>query len=231
MMLEDVVRAAARNNADWCAAVCRSHGLRSRILDNVWTCDGEPPPYYPRLISLAPGAAHLEKAIDDRRDGSGAWAVKDSFGELRERPGLSRLFDAQWYVRHPRNGPNDRGQLTAARDALQLTRWVDAWGATPPDAPIFLPQILDDPGVTFLHDGLYRGGLAAYHGPSAPEILGISNLFGPTGIRDRCLASLAAANPGWTLVGYGAEEEVAALSSLGFGPAGRLTIWRVNDAD
>ncbi len=35
-----LIRAAALNNAEWCAAVCRSHGIGSRFTEDAWICDG-----------------------------------------------------------------------------------------------------------------------------------------------------------------------------------------------
>lgn len=43
---------AAANNAAWCDAVCRSHGLTGVFRPTSWSCVGEVPPLYPNLITL-----------------------------------------------------------------------------------------------------------------------------------------------------------------------------------
>src|SRR5262245_16704696 len=65
--------AAADNNARWCDAVCRSHGLATRFADDLWIALEGAPTFYPDVVTLAPGAsvaALLPPA---------ATGVKDSF--------------------------------------------------------------------------------------------------------------------------------------------------------
>jgi hypothetical protein len=44
--------AAALNNARWCAAVWRSHGLRVEQALGLWICERETPQYYPNVVSV-----------------------------------------------------------------------------------------------------------------------------------------------------------------------------------
>ena len=74
----DVWRAtAARNNAHWCDALCRSHGIEGRFTDAGWESLDPAPPFYPDVITLRPDAslAELLEPIADRRPCS----IKDSF--------------------------------------------------------------------------------------------------------------------------------------------------------
>jgi hypothetical protein len=42
---------AAKNNAIWCHAVCRSHGITGTFAADAWTSDRRSPRLYPREIS------------------------------------------------------------------------------------------------------------------------------------------------------------------------------------
>lgn len=224
---DSIVAAAARNNAQWCAAVCRSHGTSSHVTREAWICDGFPPPFYPRLVSLTAEAAQLEAALLRLKPGVGSWACKDSYDVLRDAPGRARLFSALWYARPP-GGAARSEKAAPVRSAAELKRWVDAWGETPASGPVFRAEILDEPGVGLLHDGAFTSGLAAFRGEAS--LIGITNLFGTAEGRDGCIAWLAARNPDCTIVGYGSAEETASLSALGFETVGPLTVWLVNDA-
>ena len=233
MWNKEIVEAAARNNANWCAAVCRSHGIGSRSTRNAWLCDGDPPPYYPRLVSLTNDRNDLQHAmLAHRRQGShDDWGAKDSFGVLDEGAVWSRLFEAVWYARPPGSHPGETGRASVAGTSAALERWVEAWGQTPPGRPVFVPGILSEPGVSFLHDGAFLGGLVAYRSPEVGDIIGVSNFFGQAEARNGCLAWLTQTNPGCTIVGYGPEDDVASVSRLGFKTVGPLTVWLVRALD
>ncbi|HEX6872642.1 MAG TPA: hypothetical protein VF163_16210 [Micromonosporaceae bacterium] len=44
---------AARNNAEWCELVCRSHGIQTRYVDEAWVAGSRTPPFYPDAVTLA----------------------------------------------------------------------------------------------------------------------------------------------------------------------------------
>ncbi len=99
-----VAAAAARNNADWCAAVCRSHGIQGAFGAAAWTSADRTPRYYPDAITLHPGAtpADLLPRIDTASVGC---SVKDSFATLDLTPdGFTELFGAQW-IHRPAGAP------------------------------------------------------------------------------------------------------------------------------
>ena len=96
------VLAAADNNARWCDAVCRSHGLASHFLDDLWIAPDGSPRFYPDLVTLRPSACVADVV---RHLPAGAEHIKDSFACLDlAREGFGVLFDTHWIVhRSPRS--------------------------------------------------------------------------------------------------------------------------------
>ena len=93
-----LVARAARNNAELCAAVARSHGVVGAFADDAWTAPARTPPLHPDAVTLIPGvdAVSLLARIDDS-DGA---SVKDSFHDLDlTRFGFRVLFAAEWIHR------------------------------------------------------------------------------------------------------------------------------------
>jgi hypothetical protein len=93
-----LVARAARNNAQLCDAVARSHGVVGTFADDAWTAARRTPPLHPDAVTLGPGvdARSLLARIDDS-DGA---SVKDSFHDLElARFGYRVLFDAEWIHR------------------------------------------------------------------------------------------------------------------------------------
>src|SRR5271168_1742973 len=88
--------AAARNNAAWCASVCRSHGIAGTFGETAWWSSRRTPPYYPDAITLRHDAApaHFLSGIDTTSPGC---SVKNSFAALDlASSGFAELFTAQW---------------------------------------------------------------------------------------------------------------------------------------
>ena len=50
----DRVALAAMNNARWCDAVCRAHGLPTEVTATLWICHGLPPRYTSRATTQLP---------------------------------------------------------------------------------------------------------------------------------------------------------------------------------
>lgn len=76
-----LVQTAARNNAEWCAAMSRSHDVASEFSAQVWAAPARTPLYYPDAVTLVPGVdpAALAAWIDITAPGA---SVKDSFADL-----------------------------------------------------------------------------------------------------------------------------------------------------
>ena len=54
--MSNPVEGAARNNAEWCATVCRAHGVEGRFDPAHWVSATRTPPRYPDAITLTPDA-------------------------------------------------------------------------------------------------------------------------------------------------------------------------------
>src|SRR5919199_2699420 len=80
MAEHDLVRVAARNNAEWCDAFCRTHGIAGRFDDDAWWSAVRTPPFYPDAVTLMPGAD--AGRILARVDGGPGCSIKDSFSDL-----------------------------------------------------------------------------------------------------------------------------------------------------
>lgn len=229
---QDLVAAAARNNAQWCDAVCRAHGLSTSFNNDAWICFESAPPFYPRLVSFTDDADRLRRLIEAHRHRSASvWGAKDSFDVLTDDDAhRTPLFSAFWYARPPAASPEPQANATVVGSTGGLRRWIEAWGETPAGTTVLPAKLLDEPGVTFVHDGSFRAGLAAMRSRDE-AIIGVTNFFGAAAVRNACLAGLAHRNPDCTLVGYGPKSEVDSLAPLGFDPVAPLTVWLVRDHD
>jgi hypothetical protein len=49
---DELLRAAAHNNAEWCDGVCRAHGLPSQFHTDAWVNPHRTPPLYPDAVTL-----------------------------------------------------------------------------------------------------------------------------------------------------------------------------------
>lgn len=218
-----LLRAAARNNADWCEAMCRAHGLRGEFRADAWTSADRSPPYYPDAVTLSEhaDAAQVLARIDDRSPGA---SVKDSFARLDlTAHGFAPLFDAQWLARDPRpSGP--RPDWRRVRDAAELARWERAWDGGVDG--LFPPALLEDPSVLVLAAPDFAAGAVLSLGAG---VVGVSNLFHGDQEPDRawqdCLIAASAYCPGLTVVGYEHGPDLDVAERAGFTRLGPLRVW------
>ena len=119
----------ARNNAEWCDAVCGVHGLSTEFSRAAWTCPQRTPRYYPDAITLT--ASTVSDDVLARIDVSAGCSVKDSFAclDLTEA-GFEILLEAEWIYRNPREPETAVPTVswTPVRDAAGLLKWAAAWG-------------------------------------------------------------------------------------------------------
>jgi hypothetical protein len=225
-------RAAAANNAGWCDAVCRTHGIVASLTPKAWLSPRRPPPYYPDAVTLDPSAttADVLTGIDSKSPGC---SVKDSFGTLDlTSAGFEQLFTAQWIQRPaglPTSTPSD---LRAERivTAAELAAWQTAWQADEVPVDVFRPSLLDNPAVLVLamrSGNLTRGGAVLNHDAG---MVGLSNLFAVDPIDlgavwSAALAAAAAHYPGLVVVGYEESADLDAALVAGFTILGPLRIW------
>jgi hypothetical protein len=232
------VIAAARNNADWCAAMCAAHGLASRFDADAWVTERRSPPMYPDAVTLTPGVSG--GGLLARIDAGPGCSVKDSYADLDlGSAGFEVLFAASWIHRSAgatgdlpsRTGRPGAIVWSPVADPGELAEWAAAHGG----GHVFAPQLLGDPAVTILA-GRRGGALVAgvvtnvSTVPGLGPVAGVSNLFAAAGedepdVWAGATVAVAARHPGLPLVGYEAGGSLAAAERVGFEPVGDLRIW------
>jgi len=78
------VQEAALNNAEWCDAFCRTHGIGGNFDAAAWISAERTPALYPDAVTLASGCA-ADRLIA-RVDASPGCSIKDSFADLDLSP-------------------------------------------------------------------------------------------------------------------------------------------------
>ncbi|MFJ4539075.1 hypothetical protein ACIP39_24405 [Streptomyces tibetensis] len=229
-----LVRAAARNNAEWCAAMCRAHGVTGEFGADAWAAPVRTPLYYPDAVTLEPGAGRdaLVARIDTATPGA---SVKDSFADLElAEAGFGVLFEAQW-IHRPAGAATAAPDLVwdVAGDPDTLRAWALAWDGGAGNADLFRPGLLTEP-ETFVILGRRaddtEGRVVAGAVASRSEhVVGVSNVFGPDGASDAAwpvvLHALARLFPALPVVGYEQGADLAAALRHGFEPVGPLRVW------
>ncbi|ONI83149.1 hypothetical protein ALI144C_16730 [Actinosynnema sp. ALI-1.44] len=216
--------AAARNNADWCASVCRSHGITGTFSQTAWHSAERTPPYYPDAVTLHPDAVpgDVLPEIDTVTPGC---SIKDSFATLDLTPdGFAELFTAQW-IHRPAGLPTPPGpHAEQVTTAAHLRDWQAAWHGDADTPDIFRPELLRDPSVLVLavHDGKDISGGAVLNRSSG--VVGVSNLFGGD-IWSSVVAAAAEFFPGTPLVGYEHGDDLEPALASGFTVLGPLRVW------
>jgi hypothetical protein len=114
------VQEAALNNAEWCHAFCRTHGIAARFDTAAWSSVERTPPFYPDDVSLVSGCS-AERLVS-RVDASPGCSIKDSIADLDLSPsGFEVLFTAEWLCR-------DRASVAVSRRAGWRSRASRSWG-------------------------------------------------------------------------------------------------------
>jgi hypothetical protein len=197
---DDLLQRAARNNAEWCDAVCRAHGRPGEFREVMWINRHGTPRFYPNLVTLA-ATADPDTYVEGVRElvaagVPGDCGVKDSFAALDLAPlGFRLLFDAQWIARAA-SAPGVADAMPGVRwlkveRARELADWESAWAGVPVDpkssslARVFLPTLLADDDVAFI--AAYQGHrlVAGAIANRAADVVGWSNLFVPTAQADQ----------------------------------------------
>ena len=222
----DLVAVAARNNAEWCDAFCRTHGIAGRFDRDAWWSAERTPPFYPDAVTLArrTDAARILARVDV---GAGC-SIKDSFGDLDLTPdGFGVLFHAEWLVLARAAGPAEEWSLVRSQD--ELAKWESAWGEPPQSPPFFRPALLADEAIAIVasYDGdrIVAGAVAN----RSDAAIGLSNVFAVDGNTESAYAGAAsAAQARWgafPVVGYEMGESLAAAGRAGFVTVGELAVW------
>jgi hypothetical protein len=239
-MLDDRYVRAARNNAEWCDAVCRAHGNPGEFHDDIWLNRNAVPRFYPNAGTLAePSPRQL--ALIDELIAAGlppGWAVKDSFSMLDlDSRGFRKLFDAEWIYLPASRMKGIAPARTSARweivrNDLELAEWESAWSNAAGDTSkdrIFLQSMLENKDVAvvagFRDADIVAGAIAN----RSDDVVGWSNFFAPaTEMFDHAvesLAPIARVFPGLPIVGYEHGDDLRNAHALGFESIGPLRVW------
>jgi hypothetical protein len=240
--LAELALAAARDNAAWCHAMCRAHGVVGRFGPAAWTSPVRTPPLYPDAVTLARGVPVEE--ILARIDTGVGCSVKDSFADVHlSSHGFTVLFEASWIHR-----PADARLPTPSRAAgatghgrawevvtspAALTDWEHAWRGSNGPTGLFRAELLADPAVEVLAartDGRIVAGATL---SLAGGAVGVSNLFVTGPAEDAgagspwpgLLAAITARHPGLPVVGYEQSAGLEQALQHGFRVVGRLRVW------
>ncbi|MFT4720407.1 MAG: hypothetical protein ACI9SB_001578 [Candidatus Azotimanducaceae bacterium] len=224
-MPRNLLQSAIRNNAEWCELVARSHGVPNGWLDNAWRATGSMPAFYLNVVSLeaSMGRGNTSSLAEGLPQNCG-W--KDSFADLDlVEFGFKMRFEAIWYaltkVDFSAAGAKLVGVVTSAE---QLEEWVSAWGETPVEQPVLLPELMG-PNVQFIFHqsaGRIDSGLIAN---MSADAVGITNSFGCPGGIAHCIRYAFERAQGVPVVGYGSDDDLRMLVSLGFKALGSLRVW------
>src|SRR6266542_292962 len=189
---QPLVSLAAQNNAEWCDAFCRTHGVVGRFRANCWSSPVRTPPYYPDAVTLVPEIS-VEQVLSCI-DTSEGCSVKDSFADLDlGAAGFRSLFRAEWVV---------------------------AWGELPEGSGFFRRALLEDGRIGVLAG--YDGGriVAGAIANRSSTVIGLSNVFDVAGdLESAWVAGAAVAAARWgemPTVGYDSGDSLDAAHRAGF---------------
>ncbi|MDP1736160.1 MAG: hypothetical protein Q8L23_01825 [Caulobacter sp.] len=228
--MSDREEIAARNNADWCVAVWRSHGLPVETGPGLVACRRRTPRSYPNVVTVDRNADAAAQADFIAALCAAAphvdVGVKDSFVRLDlTDQGFELHFDARWVFRAAMPDTADPGPLRWRRveTAADLAAWEAAWSASAPAPCVFRARLLAEPAVAVLAgfdtgDRLRAGGVAS----RAAGVLGLSNIFGS---RRGFLQAAASLWPDLDMVGYETGDDLKAMEYYGFAALGPLRVW------
>jgi len=230
----DRVALATLNNARWCDAVCRAHGLRIQLTHELWICHDPPPRFHSRATTLGPVAA-VEGALRSLlvRRPEPASSIKDGFCRIDLADlGFTELFRAEWLWHPPAaDGPTSLDWERVRTDA-DLRAWDAVWegGPQPDGQPQQFPaSLLDDPEIAFLagrRDGVIV--VVAALNRTGP-VVGLSNAVGADAASDDGWADHATVAarvfPGLPVVGYERGAHLDAARRHGFTSSGPLRVW------
>jgi hypothetical protein len=239
-VLDDRNIGAARNNAEWCDAVCRAHGHPGEFHDDIWISRHPVPRFYPNAGTLAEPSSRQLALIDEliaARLPSG-WALKDSFSMLDlESRGFRVLFDAEWIYLPVSRVKDVAAARTSVRweivnNDLALAEWESAWSEAAGDTVkdrIFLPPLIENKDVAVAAGFRDRDIVAGAIANRSDGVVGWSNFFAPaTEMFDHAaalLATIAGVFPGLPIVGYEHGNDLRNAHSIGFESIGPLRVW------
>lgn len=223
--VQDLRASAARNNAEWCDAVCRTHGLEPAFAADAWTSRRRTPPHHPDAVTLRP-----DVSVDDllsRIDASPGCSIKDSFASLDLQPfGFRVLFEGRWIARS--GLPSPAGDAELRWSVVRTPETFGAWeAAARGDDPtvVLRPELLGSESVVLVAGTVDDRVVAGAALNRSAAVVGISNFFTTTQRAARvwrsCIGFVDSLFEGATIVGY-----VPSPTSVdGFDAHGPLRVW------
>lgn len=249
-MSHERVQVAAENNARWCDAVCRVHGLSCEFTSGAWVTRGTPPPYYPNLVTIrgSEAASQQQKLIREilKSDQGRSFSVKDSFCCIDPvesgggRP-CDVLFEATWFCSEATSGGLRKTAIRwgNVESETELLKWERAWRGDAANqsasalARQFPASLLANRDIAFLagtstDDEIVAVAVANWTG----DAIGLSNVFGRAGAAELWSGAASAARetflPGLPLVSYQRGDDLKHAISSGFRPIGPLRVYVIN---
>ncbi|MEP5759833.1 MAG: hypothetical protein ABJ327_11130 [Litoreibacter sp.] len=218
-------RSAARNNADLCAAIMAANEIRTERDEIAYFCIDDPPPYYPKMVTLDPEAT---RELNVRA--KGASVIKDSFSCLDvDSLGVNVAFDASWIWCEIKQHalPANWVRIETAHD---LMAWHQAWCGddSSMDQLVFTPRCLENNSLAFLARLSGTRIEAGCIANLSEDVIGISNVFS-TVLNDQsyyeeALSVVSMVGNGRPVVGYERGTSLQAATSAGFQVVGPLRV-------
>jgi hypothetical protein len=247
------VQVAAENNACWCDAVCRAHGLSCEFTAGAWVTRGIPPPYYPNLVTIRGGeaASQQQKLIREilTSDPGRSFSLKDSFccidpAESGGGRPFDVLFEATWIWSDATSvGPGNTAMRWGnVENETELLKWERAWRGDAANQSAsalsgqFPASLLANRDIAFLagtstNDEIVAVAVANRTG----DAIGLSNVVGRAGTAGLWPGAASAARetflPGLPLVSYQRGDDLKRAISSGFRPIGPLRVYVINTAN
>jgi hypothetical protein len=238
------VELAVLNNVRWYETMFAAHGLASQTDGRVWRSRETPPPFHSNLVVLSPTATQQDieayaSDIETRRHHTG-WSLKDSYATLDLASlGCSMLFEAEWIWRDPVSASASKveSHLTWTRVSTrsELANWERSWWgdarneAERAGTRQFPNSLLDSGDHAFFAGVLDGKVLAGAIANRSPGVVGLSNVFSPPDLLEdtwnALAASMTAAFPGASIVGYERGNDLAFAQRAGFASIGKLRVW------
>jgi hypothetical protein len=214
---------AARNNAEWCDAMCRAHGTPGTFTGDAWSTATRSPAFYPDAVTLGPGVA--PEAVLHRVDAGPGCSIKDSFATLDlTRAGFRVLFVAEWIGRTAAAPAPTHASWPRVTGPEALHEWERRWARPAAPTGLFRAGLLDDANVVVVGDE--TGGAVLSR---SAQVVGVSNVFDRAGDLDaawhNAFDAVGTHFPGRAIVGYESGADLAAARRAGFDALGRLRVW------
>jgi hypothetical protein len=213
----------ARNNAEWCDAVCRAHGILGKFGVDAWTSTRRTPPLYPDAVTLRPNVD--VEALLDGIDTSPGCSVKDSYSDVDLSPaGFIVLFSAWWVYYEP--GQRRSSSWTTVADEPSFRAWEWEWIAHGGAPDVLVPALIGSPGVAVLADVRDGEVVAGTIANRSDTVVGMTNNFTrDDNSWDGCRDAIVARYPDVTIVAYETQEGLAFAQQSGFEPVAPMRVW------